>query len=191
MTETATHERLQRLEASVARSVDLLDAGRGEEARDELRRAVAADAAPSRVPADEPLSEQEFERAFDAAEPEVEQMIDADRVAQVALREAGADELHLEGEGAEDLAAEEGALPEGFATATMAELLERQGDTDGASRIRASLSTVPDAQELPAQEPPAPEGATPEGDVEGARPGRRRVIRTLERWLDNVREARA
>ncbi len=186
MTETATRERLHRLEASVARSVDLLEVGRVEEAREELLRAVAADAVPAAAPTDEPLSEQEFERAFDAAEPEVDQMIDADRVAQVALRQAGADELHVEGEGEDDLAAEEGALPEGFATATMAELLERQGDTDGASRIRAALSTAP-----PGQGPPALEDASPEGDVEASRPSRGRVIRTLERWLENVREARA
>ncbi len=184
MTDTATRERLHRLEASVARSVDLLDAGRLEEAREELLCAIAAAAAPVVAPVDEPLSEQEFERAFDAAEPEVDQMIDADRVAEVALREAGADELHVEGEA--DFATEEGALPEGFATATMAELLERQGDTDGASRIRAALSTAP-----PGQDPPAPEGASPERDAEASRPSRGRVIRTLERWLENVREARA
>ncbi len=195
------------------RSLDLLDEGRAEEARGELARALGATQAMA-VPMQDPLSEQEFERAFDAAEPEVDQMIDADRVAQVALRQAGADEPHVEGEGGDPAERQEpDALPEGFATATMAELLERQGDTDGASRIRASLSAAApeapaDGLEAPAEvleapaevleapaevlEAPAEVLEAPDRPLESSgRPSRREVVRTLERWLDNVREARA
>ncbi len=195
------------------RSLDLLDEGRAEEARGELARALGATQAMA-VPMQDPLSEQEFERAFDAAEPEVDQMIDADRVAQVALRQAGADEPHVEGEGGDSMERQEpDELPEGFATATMAELLERQGDADGASRIRASLSVEAPAElpeppvealEAPVEALEAPVEAL-EAPVEAleapgaldrpldssGRPSRREVVRTLERWLDNVREARA
>jgi hypothetical protein len=114
-------------------------------------------------------------------------MVDADRVAQIALRQAGADELHVEGEDPDghegperrgaagiDLAPE---LPPSFATATMAELLERQGDVDGASRIRANLV--------------ASQGAAAGAPESAARPSRQRVLSTLERWLENVRGARA
>lgn len=57
-----------------------------------------------------------------------------------------------------------------FATATMAGLLERQGDRVGATRIRASLQT----------RPPAP-AAPPVAER------RRRVLQTLEGWLGNLR----
>ncbi|MDJ0853537.1 MAG: hypothetical protein QNK04_34655 [Myxococcota bacterium] len=220
MTDIATRERLERIETAVVRSLDLLESGCIAEARDELVRAIAN--APAE-PMDGPLSEQELERAFDAAEPEVDQMIDADRVAQVALRQAGADELHVEGEAeglpealpsqfdelpaevdelaaeVDELPAEVDELPEGFATATMADLLERQGDSDGASKIRASLASeaiepVPEA----VVDAPAPEADVDALAAEGesatdaaGRPSRRAVMRTLERWLDNVREARA
>jgi hypothetical protein len=54
-----------------------------------------------------------------------------------------------------------------FATRTMAELLERQGDRRGAARIRAALGDADRAQAAPAH-------AT-------------HAIAALERWLDNVR----
>lgn len=173
MIDTTTRKRLQALEAALARSLELLDAGRTDEAREELARLSAPE-----------LSDSELEAAFQSAEPETEHMLDADRVAEVALRQAGADEPHVEGEGegAEDrrdgaagLVAEVEDLPPSFATVTMAELLEDQGDTEGASRIRASLARPgrgAAVQDLP------------------RRPSRKWVVDTLEYWLENMRGAR-
>jgi hypothetical protein len=140
-----------------ARAVELLDEGQVEEARELLAGALAADAAGSGI------SDRELERAFEAARPETDRMLDADSVAQTALRQA--DRL-FEGE---DGLAEVG---EEFQTATMAELLERQGDPSGADRIRAALGTP----RPPETRPPAP----------GA-PSLQEMIATLERWLENLR----
>jgi hypothetical protein len=83
-------------------------------------------------------------------------------VAQEALREAElgpADEISAADE-SESL----------FATHTMAELLERQGDRAGAARIRSRLER----------------GRTDSEDAAGGE-GRGRVVRELERWLANLR----
>ncbi len=101
------------------------------------------------------VSEVEFERAFEAAEPEVEKMITPDSIAEEAARFADSrpdERSPLASTGA-------------FATRTMAELLERQGDRRGAARIRAALG---ESGEAPAR-----------GDAA--------VITVLERWLENVR----
>jgi hypothetical protein len=92
--------------------------------------------------------------------PEAENLLDADRVAQQALREAElgpADELSPSADSP-------------FATRTMAELLERQGDRAGAERILDRLERA-------------------RGDSQGASASDRRgrVVRELERWLANLR----
>jgi hypothetical protein len=107
------------------------------------------------LPAD--VSEGELERAFAAAEPVLAQMITPDSIAEEAARRADpAPDEHSP-------LASSGA----FATRTMAELLERQGDRRGAARIRAALGDARGA-ELPVQRNTA-------------------AIAALERWLDNVR----
>lgn len=113
---------------------------------------------------DEPLagdvSEVELESAFAAAEPEIAQMITPDSVAEEAalLADPAPDERSpLASSGA-------------FATRTMAELLEQQGDRRGAARIRAAL------REPGARDAPAPNNAA--------------AIAALERWLENVRRLR-
>jgi hypothetical protein len=153
----------------------LLDRGRAADAREELSR-VAADLlagerialrptprVPPPAPAtplefDDDVSEDEFERAFAGAETDLSQVVDADRVAGEALARAEREPL-------EDEAPGPGSA---FATRTMAELLERQGDARGAQRIRSALPG----------EPPVP------------RRPRERVIATLERWLENLRGSR-
>jgi tetratricopeptide (TPR) repeat protein len=141
----------------IALALALLDQRRADAAREELERALSA---ASELPAE--LSEQELEAAFERAEPEAEQMIDADRVAEQALREA---EL-----GPADEISPRGAADSPFATRTMAELLERQGDRAGAQRIRSRLERT---REAPADA--------------GAKDPRGRVVRELERWLANLR----
>jgi hypothetical protein len=181
--EESAEERLAQLEKAMARSLELLGLGEMQEARCELERALApagsSDVPPlvpggsSDVPPlaefSEGVSDQELDHAFEAASPETDQMLDADRVAQVAMRQA--DEAL-----GEDLAPHE--VGTAFATRTMADLLEDQGDPEGAARIRASLE---DAAELPPPDRPVSEGWS------GGRPRRQQVIATLERWLDNLR----
>jgi len=168
--EESAEDRLAQLEKAVARSLELLELGETDEARLELGRALAP-GGPSGVPPLEELSEgvsdQELDHAFEEASPETDQMLDADRVAQVAMRQA--DEAL-----GEDLAPDE--VGTAFATRTMADLLERQGDAEGAERIRASLVEGAEAADHPAWE------AAP-----GGRPSRKQVIATLEHWLENLR----
>ena len=172
MIEESAEDRLAQLEKAMARSLELLGLGEMQEARRELERALAPEG-PSGVPPlaefSEGVSDQELDHAFEEASPETDQMLDADRVAQVAMRQA--DEAL-----GEDLAPDE--VGTAFATRTMADLLEGQGDPEGAARIRASLE---DATEVPPLERPLSEGRP------GGRLVRQQVIATLERWLDNLR----
>jgi len=143
----------------------ILETGDVESARDELLR--VAPATPLE-PAESGLTDQELDDAFARAEPETDQMLDADGVAQAAIAEA---DRALAGEAEQPLAHEVG---EQFATATMAGLLEQQGDAGGASQIRASLDAG--VAPLSTEEPTA-----------SPRSGRDRVIHTLEQWLENLR----
>ena len=146
------------LRLRVALALALLDQRRADAAREELERVLAAAA---ELPAE--LSEQELEEAFERAEPEAEQLMDANRVAEQALREA---EL-----GPADEISPPGAGDSPFATRTMAELLERQGDRAGAARIRSRLEGSR-----------GPSAGAPATDSRG------RVLRELERWLVNLRK---
>ena len=146
------------LRLRVALALALLDQRRADAAREELERVLATAA---ELPAE--LSEQELEDAFEHAEPEAEQLMDADRVAEQALREA---EL-----GPADEISPPGAGDSPFATRTMAELLERQGDRAGAARIRSRLEGER-----------GPSAGSPANDPRG------RVLRELERWLANLRK---
>jgi hypothetical protein len=153
-------ERLARLEKAALRCLELLDAGRTDEARRELAAAVGAVRPEDGLGAE--VTELELDHAFEGAQPVADEVIDADRVAHQAIREVD-----------RELLGDRGAPPPAFATGTMAELLERQGDVDGARRIRDSLARR------------APRGETRPGPAR--RPERARVVATLERWLGNVR----
>ena len=106
------------------------------------------------------LSDSELESAFEAAESDPAEMLDADAIAQRAMQET-------EPEFSERL----GSPSSSFATRTVAELLERQGDDRGASRIRAIVDS-------------------PSGTDRGAAKSpdqRDQTIEQLERWLVNLR----
>ena len=133
-------------------------------------KAEAGAAQPAEAP---PLSEAEFEQAFATAEPELEAMVTPDSVAEEAA-------LRVDGSFGSHNPLEESPT---FATRTMAELLERQGDAAGAARIRAALDQRV-ASEASAPEPPEAAPAA------GAGPGGR-FIATLERWLGNARRLQA
>jgi hypothetical protein len=163
-------------DGTLALGLVLFDLGRAREARSLLASllddTLAVPAEPA-APPHGPVSEAELDVAFDRAETDVEELIDPNRVAAAAVAhvDAGADDGLDEGAGPEPIG---GA----FATATMAELLERQGDRSGASRIRAALGS-------PAAPPAAPAARA------GGSARRQQWIDTLERWLDNLRGDRA
>jgi hypothetical protein len=140
----------------------LAGAGRGGELHRRLQAWVGEEPA-------EDVAEAEFERAFAAAEPELERMITPDSVAEEAALAADAP------------ADEQGPLASSgaFATRTMAELLEKQGDRRGAERIRAALDDAATSFAQRAEGERRPAG--------GPAPGDAAVIAVLERWLDNAR----
>jgi hypothetical protein len=143
--------------ARAAAALALLDLGRDAEARRFLVTLISGSAAEPEAAADEfeAFDEGEVERAFEAASPESEEMHDANEVAFEAMRAA-------------ELLSPEADPGSPFRTRTMASLLERQGDRDGARAIRATL--VPEADAAP-------------------RRSRRKddVVGTLERWLGRLR----
>jgi hypothetical protein len=171
------------LEGTLVRALILLDRGRVDDARRELAARAGESLAASGVDTvevrdsaaeagefDVEVTEGELDRAFDGAEPDRDQLVDADRVAQEAMHSADLDRP----EGLPDPASDPV-----FATRTMAELLERQGDSEGASQIRTTLAAVaPAADEVGV-------GATRSGPP----PVRERIIETLETWLFNLRSA--
>jgi hypothetical protein len=151
-------ERLARLEKAALRCLELFDAGRSDEARRELAEAVGVLRADAALAGD--VTDLELDHAFERAQPVADEVIDADRVARQAIREV--DRALLE---------ESGAQP--FATGTMAELLERQGDLEGARRIRDTLAHR--------------DGRSETRPGSARRPERARVVARLETWLANVR----
>jgi len=152
-------------EAALVMALVLLDQGRAEEARHALANWADANLGvevSDESDADEAfggeVSEGELEVAFETAETDRDQVIDADAIARLAVSEVEAD------------LAEEFASPDSsFATKTVADLLERQGDERRASRIRAMMD------------------ASAGNDGVRARNRNARKIERLERWLSNIR----
>jgi hypothetical protein len=138
----------------------------------------------------EPLGDDEISLAIDGAEARPDEMIDVNEVAAAALREERLDEPEV------------GFAPSdhpAFATATMANLLENQGDIHNAESIRSTLADDPlsvVAEELVAEEfvtegiaadeVPMDAAKAPEPEAELIEP-KARIIATLEGWLDNIR----
>ena len=157
-------------EGALALGLALLDQGRVDEARLELQRGIAQapphdDLIPAEALAEAPLAEisdPELDRAFEHAEADRDEILDTDKVAQEAIRRADA---------ALDEIASSSESP--FATQTVADLLETQGDSQRASHLRATLRQ---GEEVGSSLPPDP---------------RQRTIGTLERWLVNLRRPRA
>jgi len=153
--------RPDRVDARAVLCLTLLDQGRDDEARQELERAAdeLLGAQVSTGDYSGEISDNELESAFVHAEADLEQVVDADSLAEEAIKEA------------------EFGLPEGFQTSTMADLLEAQGDVDGAEQIRSSLQSGYAEEDVG-------EGLFPlDGPEE-----KQKTLKTLERWLGNVRE---
>jgi hypothetical protein len=106
------------------------------------------------------VSEGELENAFTYAETDRDEVIDANTIAQQAMLEADFDP------------ADDFALPNSsFATRTVADLLAKQGDEQGASRIRAMVNS------------------TTADSAVASRDRNAWKIERLERWLVNIRGA--
>lgn len=176
------------LARSLASAVNLLDEGRVGDARRELARLLGAlrdggmldVGAPAAgratpfgdaTPFERTLDERELERAFESAESQIDDMLDADRIAQEAMRAAELD-------APEDVLPVEGSP---FATRTVADLLERQGHVDEAERLRARIPS-PGHGDLDED----PDDATVSGLGAPGPAQRAATIATLERWLENL-----
>jgi hypothetical protein len=107
---------------------------------------------------DAEVSDGELDVAFESAETDRDEVIDADAIAQQAVSETEFDH------------ADEFVSPDSsFATRTVADLLAQQGDEQRASQIRAMMDS-------------------PAGDtVLKTRDRNTRKIERLERWLVNIR----
>jgi hypothetical protein len=158
----------------------LLDQGQAESARATLE-ALASDALTAAgfvEDSDEPiaptseLSDAEFDAAFDQAEPDADRLIDPDSVAEEAVARVDSRDSGVPGE--HPLTSEIGSSGL-FATRTMAELLERQGDSGGAAQIRATLGGDPVA--------PSEMHKSESGDEAW----RQSTVQALESWLQNLR----
>ena len=184
-------ERPDDTQGRLALGLTLLDLGETAAARYELERAMTpiegleaigggrdADATyagavfGSRIDA---VDDEEVEAAFALAEPIEDEMIDANQIAQEAMRASQLDEP--EGFRVEETPA--------FATATMARLLDEQGDRAAAEAIRHRLDSSGEftAGELDAAVVPA---AVAEALGTNGFGASSRVLATLESWLDNL-----
>jgi tetratricopeptide (TPR) repeat protein len=178
-----------RLAGRVALGLALLDQDRTEEARSILERIL--DAVPDHPiaraalegEAEEPvqalspspgaeagealdaIDDAEFEQAFEEAQADPDGMLDASRTAMRGI-ELGPEEEP------EPLSAPDSP----FATRTVADLLESQGDAERAADLRERLEREP--------APGAKHGADP---VAVMPRHTERVRKTLERWLENLR----
>ena len=159
-------ERLVRLQEAVARSLELLECGRLAEAREELAHLLPAGPRERDIA----VPDREIDVAFANAEAPPECMMDADSIARAAIEQADCELSDESGLAAvdDDATPGESQVIARFATATMADVLEQQGDLHGADQIRAGLDPWV-------------------GGGRNRRPSRRDVVDTLEHWLENLR----
>jgi len=208
-----------RLAGRVALGLAWLDLGNADEARralapildDALEPHLRADPI-TKAPGVGGTFDEELEEAFASAEPEVEAMISPNHMAEQVLLDHAPVEEPEALEGLVPVDEEEAALEAPsplFRTATMAELLARQGDEAGAEAIRRELSarspaatappgvdaaSVPEAgeavwSETPGEAFPVTGAEAAHGGPGGAR--RSHILATLERWLQNIQRGRA
>jgi hypothetical protein len=152
-------------EGALVMALVLLDQSRDEEARqviadwaDTNLGVEVTDESVSGETFDAEVSDGELEIAFESAETDQDEVIDADAIAQQAVSEAEFD------------AADEFVSPDSsFATRTVADLLAQQGDEERASQIRAMMDS------------------SASDTVVKTRDRNTRKIERLEHWLINIR----
>jgi hypothetical protein len=178
-----------RMAGHVSLALALLDLGEADTARAELSAIIEPLLAPHRrvvetvvpVPAvGLGLADDEIERAIDAAEARPEEMVSPNRMAERVLLE----EVPL-GEGEDDFDLIGSST---FSTPSMARLLERQGDLEGARGILRSLEG---RSEKGPGAPAQAEGMVSDSRERPGRERRGRIVATLERWLDNLQRGAA
>ena len=152
-------------EGALVMALVLLDQGQDEQARrvmaDWVDTHLGVEVADDSVSGETfgvEVSDGELEVAFESAETDRDEVIDADAIAQQAMSET---EL--------DLADEFVSPDSSFATRTVADLLAQQGDEQRASLIRAMMDS------------PASDAVVKTGDRRDPK------IERLERWLINIR----
>ncbi len=160
------------------------------------------------------IDDDELEMAFAVAEPQIDEMISPNHMAERVLLDHASlddplddpldDSFDFETDDDDspllELDEEEdgiGAPGPAFRTATMAELLAKQGDTAGAEAIRRELDRGSesvrsvDAAVAPGRSRFGLDIDAPE-EGGGRSPGRAaKILATLERWLHNVQRGRA
>ena len=211
-----------RLAGRVALGLALLDAGEMSQAREILAQVLDPALAPHRRdPDSEGLADHEIEAALAAARPQVEEMLSANRMAEqvldehasieeAAARTQGRASAHQETASAQETALVDHRVDEGvgpvassgglFRTETMANLLDRQGDSAGADAIRRELAAVRNVGDLADYRHQETASATAiSGALEGE-PAEKKPsppvaesakIDTLERWLRNLDRGRS
>jgi len=152
-------------EGALVMALVLLDQSQDEEARrviadwaDTNLGVEVTDESVSGETFDAEVSDGELEVAFESAETDRDEVIDADAIAQQAVSETEF-----------DLADEFVSPDSSFATRTVADLLAQQGDEPRASRLRAMMDS-------PASD-----------TVLKTRDRNAQKIERLERWLTNIR----
>jgi len=178
-----------RMAGHVSLALALLDLGETDAAREQMKKILEPLLAPHRrvvetaAPAVDlslGLADDEIDRAIDRAEARPEEMISANRMAERVLLE----EVPLE-DADEDFDLLGSST---FSTPSMARLLERQGDLEGARGILRSL----EAQGAKETETGAAGKAVAVDAPESrGRGGRKRIVATLERWLGNLQRGAA
>jgi tetratricopeptide (TPR) repeat protein len=145
----------------------LVDQGRTSEARAELERLAGALLTSHELSAPPAgVSDSEFDAAFEDVETDVGRIVDPNRVAEEAVS-------FVDGRAGDPAPSLFDALEgSAFATPTMADLLERQGDADGAARIRSAAAAEARSEDDP-------------------RRLKERTVATLQRWLANLRGDRS
>lgn len=176
----------------VALALTLLDLDQVELAREQLAGALSslrvhpalalreepADTASGALEGD--VEEIEIDRAFESAEAQADEMLDANKLVEQALRR-------------EDLHEPEGdfsplSSSKTYATRTMAKLLERQGDRAAADAVRAALGRGAGGELDAAAAPEALEVGVPAGRAARRDPAQSaRILSTLQTWLQNIR----
>ncbi|HEX9813449.1 MAG TPA: tetratricopeptide repeat protein [Myxococcota bacterium] len=162
---TGIDEHPDRPEGALVMALVLLDQNRGDEARqvieDWANTNLGVEVSDDSVSGEHfgsEVSDGELENAFAFAETDRDEVIDADAIAQQAMLDTEIDPP------------DEFASPNSsFATRTVADLLARQGDEQGASRIRAMVDS------------------TASGSMRTTRGRNAWKIERLERWLSNIR----
>lgn len=175
-----------RLAGRVALGLALLDAGLESEARQALIRVLDAALAPHRVGVDhKPSAAQGSEAALEEAPPQVDETASGD---QTTKRDLEGDRPSPPTPRKPRRARAQKTPPPGlFRTATMADLLDRQGDRRGAEAIRrelASVRNVGDVADYTGSGEKLKEVSALESRGEDDR-----TIKKLERWLRNLQRS--